>query len=75
MSAVEHPSHYQTAAGVECIVAMEAATEGLSGSEAICTSQVIKYIWRWKLKNGVEDLRKARWYLDRLIVRLEGGGA
>lgn len=50
---------------------MEAATVNLSGSEAICTSQVIKYVWRWKSKGGVEDLKKCRWYLDRLIERLE----
>lgn len=68
---VNHPAHY-TAGSIECIDAIEAATTGLSGPEAYGTGQVIKYIWRWKRKNGVEDLKKARWYLDRLISKLEG---
>lgn len=63
---VNHPSHY-TAGKVECIDAIEAATSGLEGIQAVCTGNVIKYIWRWRRKNGVEDLRKARWYLDKLI--------
>lgn len=70
MSNVDHPGHYN-AGSVECIDAMEAATTHLTGLENICTAQVIKYVWRWKLKNGVEDLKKARWYLDRLIQSLE----
>lgn len=66
--AVNRPPHY-TAGGVECIDALEAATVGLEGIEAVCTANAIKYLWRWKRKGGVEDLRKARWYLDRLISR------
>lgn len=68
---VNHPKHY-TAGKVECIDAIEAATVKLTGIEAVCTANVIKYVWRWKLKNGVEDLKKARWYLDKLIKRGEG---
>lgn len=64
---VNHPSHYTTGK-VECIDALEAATTGLEGIEAVCTANAIKYLWRWKHKNGVEDLKKARWYLDRLIA-------
>ena len=67
---INHPSHY-TAGNVECIDAIEAATVDLTGIEAVSTGNVIKYVWRWKRKNGVEDLRKARGYLDRLIGRLE----
>lgn len=63
---VNHPQHY-TNGGIECIDAIESATDGLVGFEAVCTAQVIKYIWRWKWKNGAEDLKKAKWYLDRLI--------
>jgi hypothetical protein len=63
---VNHPSHY-TQGGIECIDAIKAAVIGLVGIEAVCTANVIKYIWRWKFKNGLEDLKKARWYLDRLI--------
>ena len=68
-SAVESPSHY-TAGFVECIDALDSATATLTGNEALYIANVIKYCWRWKLKNGVEDLKKARWYLDRLIGKL-----
>lgn len=68
---VSHPKHYQSSNGVECIDAIEAATEDLTGLEAVCTANVLKYIWRWKRKNGLEDLKKARWYLDKLIQKLE----
>ena len=63
---VNHPSHY-TQGAIECIEAIKEATKGLLGIEAVCTANIIKYVWRWKFKNGIEDLRKARWYLDRLI--------
>ena len=53
---VNHPPHYN-AGGIECIDALEAATSGLQGIEAFCTANAIKYLWRWKLKNGEEDLR------------------
>lgn len=63
---IDHPSHY-TGHAVECIDAIEAATEGLNGFEGYCAGNVIKYVWRWKRKGGIEDLKKARWYLDQLI--------
>lgn len=69
-SVVHHPAHY-TAGKVECIDAIEAATTGLEGIQAVCTGNVIKYVWRFSRKNGVEDLRKARWYLDKLIKEVE----
>lgn len=62
---VNHPSHY--AGRVECIDALESAVAGLQGIEAFCTANAIKYLWRWKRKGGIEDLKKARWYIDRLI--------
>jgi Protein of unknwon function (DUF3310) len=66
-SRVNRPNHY-TAGAVECIDAIDAAVAHLTdGREAFYTAQVIKYVWRWKLKNGVEDLKKAKWYLERLI--------
>lgn len=67
---VNHPDHY-TQGGVECIDAIAAATTGKTGIEAVCVANVIKYLWRYELKNGVEDVKKARWYLDRLISELE----
>ncbi|MGM1047624.1 MAG: DUF3310 domain-containing protein [Bacillota bacterium] len=63
---VNHPIHY-TRGGIECIDAIEAATAGLSGPEAYSTGAAIKYLWRWKWKNGPEDLQKAAWYINRLI--------
>lgn len=68
---VNHPKHY-TSGKVECIDAIESATVNLSGIEAVCTANVIKYVWRWRQKGGLEDLKKARWYLDRLIEHREG---
>ena len=68
---VNHPVHY-TSGKVECIDAIESATSNLTGLEAVCTANVIKYVWRWKLKNGVEDLEKASWYLNKLIKEVKG---
>jgi hypothetical protein len=63
---INHPSHY-TQGKIECIDAIEESTKGLLGIAAVCVANVIKYIWRYKFKNGIEDLKKARWYLDKLI--------
>lgn len=64
-SEVHHPSHY-TQGAVECIDAIEAATKGLEPFEAYCTGAALKYIWRWKHKNGEQDIDKAIWYLNYL---------
>lgn len=74
-SRVAHPAHYQTSNGLETIDVMEAFTEDMAGYEAVCTSNVLKYICRWKKKNGLEDLKKAEWYLKRLIERVESSEA
>lgn len=66
---VNHPSHY-TQGDIECIDAIKAATVGKTGIEAACVANVIKYLWRYEAKNGVEDVRKAKWYIDRLIKEL-----
>ena len=63
---VNHPQHY-TRGGIECIDAIAAAVQDLPGKEAWLVGQIIKYVWRYKWKNGAEDLEKARFYLDRLI--------
>lgn len=70
---VNHPNHY-CQGGIECIDAIKAAVTDLSGIEAVCTANIIKYVWRWKNKNGIEDLNKAGWYLDRLIKEAEKAG-
>ena len=67
---VNHPSHY-TQGGIECIDALKAATVSKTGIEAVCTANAIKYLWRYEEKNGIEDVKKARWYIDRLIKELE----
>nr|DAO69298.1 MAG TPA: nucelotide kinase [Caudoviricetes sp.] len=67
---VNHPQHY-TQGGIECIDALKAATVGKRGIEAICVANVIKYLWRFEEKNGIEDVRKAKWYIERLLKELE----
>ena len=67
---VNHPSHY-TGGKVECIDALEAATKDLMGIQAVCPANAIKYLWRWKKKNGREDLEKAKWYIDRLLKEVQ----
>jgi len=60
-----NPSHYK-GNGIECI---EYIKERLPNDAFLgyLNGNVIKYTHRWQEKNGIEDLRKARWYLDRLI--------
>ena len=67
---VNHPKHY-TQGGIECIDALKAATVGKTGIEAVCVANVIKYLFRYENKNGLEDVRKAQWYINRLIQELE----
>lgn len=62
---VNKPVHYQ--GKIECIDCIESATDGLQGIEAFCTGNAIKYLYRWKKKNGIEDLKKAKWYIDKLL--------
>lgn len=69
-SMVDHPSHYS--GSIEAIDAIAAATAGLTGVEAFDTGNALKYLWRWKRKNGIEDLNKAVWYIQHLIKHLEG---
>lgn len=64
---VSHPSHYQSKSGLEVIDVIKAFTEDLKGIEAVDTANAIKYICRWKNKNGIQDLEKAIWYIQDLI--------
>lgn len=64
---VNHPPHYKSESGLEVIDVIEAFTEDLNGTEAYYIGNILKYICRWKHKNGLEDLEKAQWYLNRLI--------
>ena len=67
---VNHPSHY-TQGGIECIDCIKSAIVGKVGIEAFCVGNAIKYLFRYEEKNGIEDVKKARWYIDRLIRELE----
>jgi hypothetical protein len=63
-----NPSHCKQES-IECIEEIKAALGG--GFIAYLWGSAYKYIWRWPNKNGIEDLKKARWYLDRLIQEEE----
>lgn len=65
-----NPSHYRQGA-VECIDAIASATTNKPGIQAVCVANVLKYLWRYECKNRIEDVRKAQWYLERLLVELE----
>ena len=69
-----NPAHYRKC-NMEAIDVIETFTEDLQGIEATDTGNILKYVMRWKNKNGVEDLKKARWYLEHLIAKLEKGDA
>ncbi len=66
---VNSPPHYNKA-GIECIDALRAVTG--DGFEYYLQGNILKYLWRYRYKNGTEDLKKARWYLDELIKEVEG---
>lgn len=66
---VNHPNHY-CQGGIECIKAIEASMPA-DGFQDYCKGNVLKYIWRWRDKAGVEDLKKARVYLNWMIESAE----
>lgn len=66
---VNHPNHY-CQGGIECIKAIEASMPP-NGFQDYCKGNVLKYIWRWRDKAGVEDLKKARVYLNWMIESAE----
>lgn len=63
---VNRPSHYASGE-IECIEAIKAQMTP-EEYQGYLRGNVVKYMWRWREKGGVESLRKARWYLDRLIA-------
>ena len=69
---VNHPPHYK-AGEIECIDALESMASGYKDPvQAGLAWNIVKYIWRSPLKgNQLQDLEKARWYLDRLIGRVK----
>lgn len=67
---VNSPAHY-TRGGVEIIDCIDAAVAGYSGHASYCAGNVVKYISRAPFKGATaEDLRKAQWYLSRLIAEI-----
>jgi hypothetical protein len=63
---INHPPHYTAhPSGVECITITEHMT--------FCVGNAIKYLWRADQKGGLEDLKKAAWYVAREIARMEAG--
>jgi hypothetical protein len=65
---VNSPPHYNQA-GIECVDAIAAATD--DGFQYYLQGNIIKYLWRYRYKNGIQDLEKAQWYLNKLIETLE----
>ena len=66
---VHNPSHYAFG-GIECIEAIEASMSA-EAFKGFAKGNIIKYVWRYENKNGLEDLKKAKWYLKTLIFALE----
>lgn len=68
---VNHPDHYQNIAGVEAIDILNDVVKDLPGKQAAMLWNSMKYLLRFQKKNGVEDLKKARNYLDYLIADMD----
>ena len=68
MDTVNHPPHYNKS-GIETIDAIQAMTG--DGFQSYLQGNILKYLWRYPYKNGVEDLKKAQWYLSKLIEELD----
>lgn len=62
---VNHPGHYETGK-FECIEVMQEAL-GVDAVKNFCVCNAFKYIYRHKRKNGLEDIKKAKWYIDKLL--------
>jgi hypothetical protein len=65
VSNVNNPAHYNQSGDIECIDAIK-ATLG-ENYQDYCKGNVMKYLWRYKYKGGLEDLKKAQWYLNSMI--------
>ena len=68
---INHPNHYQNIAGVEAIDILNDVVKDLPGKQAAMLWNTLKYLLRFQKKNGLEDLKKARNYLDYLINDIE----
>ena len=70
---VSHPDHYMSETGLEVIDVIEAFTFDLKGIEATDTGNILKYMCRWKNKNGLQDLEKAKWFANRFNTETKKG--
>lgn len=68
---VTKPAHYAGHTGIECKAAMESML-GTDAYTAYMQGCAFKYLWRWRDKNGIEDLKKARECIDNVIHAIEG---
>lgn len=69
---VNHPSHYNTKS-MECKDVIKVMCEGLEGNKAYSMGAAIKYLYRFENKGrSIEDLKKAKTYIDMIIEELEG---
>jgi|TARA_R110000744_G_scaffold2204_2_gene8815 hypothetical protein len=66
---VQKPAHYNQNGTMECIEAIEALITTMDQKYAYHAGAILKYLWRFEYKNGLEDLEKAEWYLQRLIKK------
>lgn len=62
---INHPSHYESG-NFECIEVME-ETQGTEAVKDFCLCNAFKYLYRHRNKNGLEDVKKANWYLNKYI--------
>ena len=72
MDNINHPKHYADGVSIECIEAMEIAFGEIPVKD-FCLCNAFKYLWRFKNKNGLEDLDKAMWYVDRFLDMEDSG--
>ena len=64
---IKSPNHYVSESGIEVFDVQEAFIHELKGMSASYWCNIVKYILRFQKKNGVEDLKKAKYYLEKLI--------
>ena len=69
---VNHPEHYKLNKEFEVIDIIDSHVDNINdGREAVYSANVLKYVLRYRSKGGIESLKKARWYLDRMISYME----
>ena len=66
-----NPDHYKSG-DIECIDAIKASLDKQQ-FKGYLKASIIKYLWRYEKKNGLEDLQKANWFLQRLIKEESNG--